>query len=199
MVTKRRKNVGLLVIDAQRDFCEGGSLPVEGGAEICDLIGQHVVDHIWDYEAIALTKDWHVNPVNHFGYPPDWKDTWPEHCKAGFPGSDFHPNLLKHNIGAMGIPVFYKGLFTAAYSGFEGSLSGKDEDSSTLDWYLRFNEVEEVDVCGIATSHCVRSTAIDALEKGYKVNILKDLSVGVTPELHEAALKEMKDLGINLI
>ncbi len=58
--------------------------------------------------------------------------------------------------------------------------------------------IERVDVCGIATDHCVRATALDAVAHGFDTKLLVDLVAGVAPETTESALEEMRQAGVTL-
>ena len=102
------------------------------------------------------------------------------HCKVGTDGEAFHPNLDPQPFDA----IFLKGEHAAAYSGFEGA----DSNGTTLADWLRAHEVERVDVCGLATDHCVRATALDAVGNGFTTRLLLDLCAGVAPDSTERAL-----------
>jgi len=52
----------LILVDAQNDFCEGGSLAVAGGAEVAGRISRHVLSHGNGYGTIVATADWHDDP-----------------------------------------------------------------------------------------------------------------------------------------
>src|SRR6476619_1981625 len=147
----------LIVVDVQNDFCEGGSLPVKGGAQVASDIAALL--HHWTsqdpkapaYDVVVATKDHHIDPGAHWSKEPDFVDSWPVHCKVGTDGEAFHPNLDPQPFDA----IFLKGEHQAAYSGFEG----KHDQVGLADW-LREHEVERVDVCGLATDYCVRATAL---------------------------------------
>jgi nicotinamidase/pyrazinamidase len=117
-------------------------------------------------------------------------DTWPVHCRVGTDGEAFHPNLDPQPFDA----VFLKGEHAAAYSGFEGRTTGGD---TLADW-LRRRGVEQVDVCGLATDHCVRATALDARREGFETRVLTELCAGVAPATTEAALAELAAAGVSL-
>ncbi|MBT8371016.1 MAG: isochorismatase family protein, partial [Deltaproteobacteria bacterium] len=53
-------------------------------------------------------------------------------------------------------------------------------------------------VYGIATDYCVKATAIDAVNAGYKVTVIEGLSKGVAPDTTAQALKEIKEKGITI-
>jgi nicotinamidase/pyrazinamidase len=182
-------NRALIIVDVQNDFCEGGSLPVTGGAKVALDISNTLADSPQWIHVVA-TKDYHVDPGAHFGDPPDYVDTWPVHCVAGTPGSDFHPALDVDRIEA----VFAKGEHAAAYSGFEGLASGIG-----LAAWLRMRDVTDVDVVGIATDHCVRATALDAAREGFATTVLLDLTAGVAAGTTEAALEELRAAGVTLV
>ena len=54
-------------------------------------------------------------------------------------------------------------------------------------------------VYGIATDYCVKATAIDAADAGYKVIVVEDLCRGVAPDTSKKALEEMKAKGITVM
>ena len=185
----------LIVVDVQNDFCEGGSLPVSGGARVASDIAE--VLHDWqargpkapDYAHVVATKDHHIDPGDHWSDQPDFEQSWPVHCKVGTDGEAFHPNLDPQPFDA----IFLKGEHQAAYSGFEG----RHDDVSLADW-LRRHDVGEVDVCGIATDYCVRATALDAVREGFATRLLPDLCAGVAPDSTAAALREMAEAGVTV-
>ncbi|WP_049561133.1 nicotinamidase [Nonomuraea sp. SBT364] len=178
----------LIIVDVQNDFCEGGSLPVAGGSEVAAAITRHVAEHGYDH--VVATRDYHVDPGAHFSAAPDFVDSWPAHCVAGTPGADFHPAFDVAGVEE----VFSKGAHAAAYSGFEGT-SG---DGVTLADWLREHGVHDVDVVGIATDHCVRATALDAVKHGLAVRVLLDLTAGVARGTTQAALAELDSAGATL-
>jgi nicotinamidase/pyrazinamidase len=186
----------LIVTDVQNDFCEGGSLPVAGGARVAADIADLV--RAWfgrgpdapSYSHVVATKDHHVAPGPHWSSTPDFRESWPVHCRVGTDGEAFHPNLDPQPFDA----IFLKGEHRAAYSGFEGRTTS---DVLLADW-LRGHGVTEVDVCGIATDHCVRATALDAVAAGFTTRLLHDLCAGVAPESTTAALAEMRAAGVSI-
>jgi nicotinamidase/pyrazinamidase len=177
----------LVIVDVQNDFCEGGSLAVTGGAAVARGLTEFLREHRADYELVAATRDYHVDPGAHFAAEPDYRDSWPVHCVAGTEGAELHPGLDRGLIDE----VFDKGRDTAAYSGFEArSAAGR-----LLGERLKEAGVEELDVAGIATDYCVRATVLDAVKAGFKVRLLGRLSAGVAPETSEQAVEEMARAG----
>lgn len=185
----------LIVVDVQNDFCEGGSLAVAGGADVAaaitDLVGEAAGS---GYRHIVATRDHHIDPGDHFSVRPNYETTWPPHCVAGTEGSGFHPNFAPALASGAVDAVFSKGAHAAAYSGFEGV----DENGHPLAEWLRAHGVSEVDVVGLATDHCVRATAVDAVGEGFRVRVLLDLTAGVAPGTTERALKQMRSAGVEL-
>ena len=49
----------LIIVDVQNDFCEGGSLAVEGGAGLAAEISEYVDAHHGQFDHIVATQDWH--------------------------------------------------------------------------------------------------------------------------------------------
>ena len=186
----------LILVDVQNDFCEGGSLAVAGGAEVARRISAHVLAHAQDYAVIVATADWHDNPGAHFAEHPDYVNSWPAHCRIGTDGALFHPAAEPafEQVQA----IFRKGRHEAAYSGFEGFTTEGDTRVFLAGW-LRDRAVEQIDVVGIATDHCVRATALDAAEEGFETTVLLDLTAGVARETTDAALAAMRTAEIDLV
>jgi nicotinamidase/pyrazinamidase len=186
----------LILVDVQNDFCEGGSLAVAGGAEVARRISAYVLAHAQDYASIVATADWHANPGAHFSEHPDFLNSWPIHCRIGTDGALFHPHALPafEHVDA----VFRKGLHAAAYSGFEGFTTEGDNRVALADW-LRDRAVEQVDVVGIATDHCVRATALDSGEEGFETTVRLDLTAGVARLTTDAALVAMREADVELV
>ena len=176
----------LIVVDVQNDFCEGGSLGLPGGAAAAAAISKQATEG--GYSHVVATRDYHIDPGDHFSETPDFKDSWPVHCVAGTPGASFHPALDVVPIGE----VFSKGEYSAAYSGFEGAA----RDGKPLEAWLREHDVTDVDVVGIATDFCVRATALDAAKAGFGVRVLLDLTVGGSQPTVDATLKDFDEAGV---
>jgi nicotinamidase/pyrazinamidase len=178
----------LIIVDVQNDFCEGGSLAVAGGAAVAAGISL-VLDRAGDrWDHVVATKDWHIDPGTHFSDHPNYLDTWPAHCVVGSGGADFHPELRTDRVEA----VFHKGEHQAAYSGFEGHTEAGE---GLADW-LRSRGVDEVEVVGIATDHCVRATALDAKAAGFATTVLLELTAGVAEGTTRAAIDEFRTASI---
>lgn len=178
----------LVVVDVQRDFCEGGSLAVAGGAAVAAAVSDLLTaDH--PYDVVVATRDHHIDPGTHFSAHPDYVDSWPRHCEVGTPGADFHDDLRFRSFAA----VFDKGAYAAAYSGFEG----RDPDGAGLASFLHARGVTALDVCGIATDYCVRATALDAAHAGFSTSVLLDLTAAVSPDRVGGTLAELAAAGVS--
>ena len=192
----------LVEVDVQKDFCEGGSLGVKGGNDVAVAVAEVVRER--DYAFVVATQDWHVDPGDHFSDHPDFMATWPAHCRAGTPGAELHSELPLDRIDA----TFRKGEHAAAYSGFEGTTAadpkrrtGRPDPDARVplaDW-LRDHGVTELDVVGIATDHCVRATALDAVAAGFRTRVLLGLTAGVARETTDRALEELRAAGADLV
>jgi nicotinamidase/pyrazinamidase len=188
----------LIIVDVQNDFCEGGSLAVTGGAAVAAGISAALAAptdpaaSAWDH--VVATKDFHIDPGAHFSDTPDFVDSWPVHCVAGSPGSQFHDELVTDRIEA----VFHKGEYQAAYSGFEGHTGDDPATGDDLAGWLRARGVTDVDVVGIATDHCVRATALDAVTAGFTTTVLLDLTAAVAAPTTGTALAQLRAAGVAL-
>lgn len=178
----------LIIVDVQPTFCEGGELGVEGGNAVAQRIAVFVSSHPDTYDLIATTQDWHIDPGAHFSDEPDFVDSWPPHGVAGTPNAEVHQALSD-------VPVdiaVNKGQYEAAYSGFEGVA----DDGTTLADALHHAGITDVDVVGLAESHCVCDTAIDAVREQFTVRVFSDLTAPVSEELGVKARERMNDEGV---
>ncbi len=183
----------LLIVDVQNDFTEGGALAVAGGDRVASGITTLLAGHAADYDLVVASRDWHDahgDNGGHFAGDPDYVDTWPVHCVAGTTGADYDPLLdttaITHHV--------VKGQGRPAYSMFEGATA----EGETVAELLSAHGVLAVDVVGIATDHCVRATASDAIAHGVRVRILTDLVAGVGADSSAAALAELAHAGAEL-
>jgi len=185
----------LLVIDVQNDFCEGGALAVKGGAAVASKISSFL--ETANYDLVVASRDWHdADGTNsgHFaetGSEPNYTTTWPVHCVADTDGAKYHPNLSTDKIDV----DIYKGQGQNGYSIFEGVTKAGQSFSELL----ATHSVDEVDVVGIATDHCVLASATDAKKHGLSVRVISSLTAGVSSESTEAAIDRMIDDGIEVL
>jgi nicotinamidase/pyrazinamidase len=186
----------LLVVDVQRDFCEGGSLAVTGGAAVAAAISAYLASVPDRYAAVIASRDWHRaldSNGGHFAWgasDPDYVDTWPVHCVADTTGADYHQDLDRTHI----TDHVRKGQGFPAYSMFQGV----DENDVPTAGLLVSKDIRDVDVVGIASDYCCLATARDAVKGGYRVRVLTDLQAGVAPASTQAAYAELARLGAQL-
>lgn len=166
----------LLIVDMQNDFIPGGALPVPEGDKIISFIN----DIIYDYSLVVATQDWH--PENHKSFVTQHKGhkvfdvvelnglkqtLWPPHCIQGTKGAEFHPDLDTRPIQC----IFRKGMNVEvdSYSSF---YDNNKKESTFLSEYLKAQGVSTIDIVGLAADFCVRFSIEDALQEGFKVNLL---------------------------
>ena len=184
----------LLIVDVQNDFTEGGALAVAGGDAVAAAVSELLAERAAEYDVIIASRDWHDpdgDNGGHFAAEPDYVDTWPVHCVAGTSGAEYDPLLatdaVTHHVR--------KGQGKPAYSMFEGAA----DDGETVAEILTEHGVLTADVVGIATDHCVRASALDAIAHGVHVRVLTGLVAGVGEDSSAAALAELAHAGADLV
>ncbi len=174
----------LLIVDIQNDFCTKGSLPVPNGDEIVPVANKLIHKFNTENHLVAATKDWH--PAKHDSFAsnnnaPIYSSSsingvnqimWPDHCVENTHGAEFHPKLL--NISK----IIYKGtnVNIDSYSGF---FDNDGKSDTGLHNYLQKKSINEIFILGLATDYCVKFTAIDAKNLGYKTNVVLDGCRGI--------------------
>lgn len=194
----------LILVDVQNDFCPGGTLAVPGGNEVVEVANS--VMPLFDLT--IATKDWHPEDHGSFADNHPGKqiyDTvelggmdqvlWPAHCVQGTMGAELHKDL---EFGK--VRFFTKGTDPAidSYSAF---FDNGHKKATGLDEYLKQMNISDVYVCGLATDYCVKFTALDARELGYRVMVIEDAcrAVNIDPEDGQLALSEMIAAGCEIV
>lgn len=192
-----------VIIDIQYDFLPGGSLAVNEGDKVIPLINQ-LQDH---FDLIVATQDWH--PHNHQSFAAEHPGKkafevidlhglnqvlWPVHCVQGSNGARFSEELEANKIAA----IFRKGMNVEidSYSGF---FDNGRRQNTGMHGFLQDRQVDELYIAGLATDYCVYYTANDALDLGYKVNVIEDASRPIDPENWKKLKKELLEKGANVI
>jgi len=171
----------LIVVDVQRDFCDGGALATADTASLLVPLEECIEAARKAGAVIVYTRDWH--PENHSSFELNG-GPWPVHCVAGTEGAELMPPLRALADDLM----IHKGLGVdgAGYSGFE--CTGLDE-------HLKKLGVGRIAVSGIATEYCVRATALDGLKAGFETVLLTDMIRPVQPSLTPGVVEELAGAG----
>jgi nicotinamidase/pyrazinamidase len=202
---------GLLIVDVQNDFIEGGSLAVAGGRQVAKQIGYLLAERPGLYTDVFVSQDWH-NPLpdlngGHFAEPgtePDYVTTWPVHCVGGTRGAEIEPQLSQvlgavSDAGQSRVRQIRKGQGRPDYSAFQGR---NPFGQQTLAWEIGQADVTSLDVVGLATDHCVRASTLHALQLApvrlQEVRVVVNLCAGVDLNSTRAALLAMQEQGAKL-
>jgi nicotinamidase/pyrazinamidase len=194
----------LILVDLQNDFLPGGALAVPEGDAVISVVNRLQPQ----FSMIVATQDWH--PVNHGSFVASHpgrkvfeqielnglpQTLWPAHCVENTAGAAFAADLEQKRI----IKVFPKGTDTDidSYSGF---FDNGHKKSTGLGEWLKAKGVTEVFVCGLATDYCVKLTALDAVQSGFKTHLVADACRGVNlnPDDSKNAIAEMKRAGVEI-
>ncbi len=198
-------NKALILVDIQNDFCPGGALAVGEGDQVVPVANRLMQA----FELVVAAQDWHPPDhlsfaANHPGRSPGEvieldgleQILWPVHCVQETPGAEFHPALDLGRIAG----VVRKGTDRRidSYSGF---FDNGHRRATELEAYLRAQGVEQVFICGLATDYCVKFTALDAAELGFRTTVVEDACRGVElkPGDVERALEEMRSQGVEIV
>lgn len=196
----------LIVVDVQNDFCEGGALAVPNANEIIPYINLLMDDN--QYNEIILTQDWH--PANHksFASNNDRKVgdniilngipqfMWPDHCVQGTFGAEFHKDL---NVSKV-TKIIQKGTNVEidSYSGFQDNNHFM---KTGLADYLKYHDIQLVEIVGLALNYCVRFTCMDAVKEGFItcLHFNGTKAVNVKPDSDKTTIFEMLQNGVSIL
>jgi nicotinamidase/pyrazinamidase len=199
----------LIVVDLQPDFMPGGALPVAEG----DTLVAPVRDLLMSgrFDVVVATQDWH--PQGHASFasahsgkhPFDTIDLygheqvlWPDHCVQGTPGAALHEGLPLEWVDA----IVRKGNDPAvdSYSGLRNNWNALGQRPPTgLAGFLKERGVTHVLVCGLARDYCVKWTAEDAADAGFRVRFLWDLTRPVDLTSDKRVRSELQAKGVEIV
>lgn len=195
----------LIIIDIQNDFLPGGALAVAQGNEIIPIVNKIQLQ----FDLVVATQDWH--PPDHGSFAANHPDKkiyeqvelnglpqtlWPVHCVQNTPGAEFAPALDRARIAE----VFRKGTDPGIDS-YSGLFDNGRRKSTGLGEWLKERVVTEVFVCGLATDYCVKFTALDAVQFGFRTTLIEDAGRGVNIQPNDVrdAINEMKRAGVGVV
>jgi nicotinamidase/pyrazinamidase len=171
----------LIVVDVQRDFCEGGALAAADTLSLLNPLQEFIQSARRAGAVTVYTQDWH--PPDHNSFQSNG-GPWPVHCVANTPGAQIMPPLKPEAEDI----IIHKGVTAdgAGYSGFE---------STGLAKRLKELKIERLAVSGIATEYCVRATALDGVQAGFEITVLTDMIRAVRPSETSRVLTELSQSG----
>lgn len=199
----------LLLVDIQPDFMPGGALPVDGGDHVIEPLKRLMESGI--FRRMAATQDWH--PEGHVSFASSHKNRkpmdsidlygrpqtlWPDHCIQGTAGAQLHPDLPWKKVDA----IIRKGTDPDcdSYSGFRNNWNSTGERLPTgLAGYLRELGLRDIFLCGLARDVCVRWTAEDAADEGFRVVFLWDLTRSVDPSQDNRMESDLRSKEVQVI
>ena len=195
----------LVLVDIQNDFLPGGALEVPQGDEVIPVANRIQPD----FDLVVATQDWHPPDhgsfaANHPGKRPGAvieldgleQILWPVHCVQGTPGAELAPGLDTSRVQC----VFRKGTDPRIDS-YSALFDNAHRRSTGLGDSLRIRGVEAVYLVGLATNYCVKYSALDAAELGFRTFVVEDGCRGIDlePGDVERALDEMRKAGVTVL
>jgi nicotinamidase/pyrazinamidase len=178
------KKSALIVVDVQRDFCEGGALAASDTLSLLTPLQQTIEKARCAGSTIVFTQDWH--PASHSSFSPNG-GPWPVHCVENTSGAELMPPIA----AAPGDIIVHKGvpIDGPGYSGF---------DATGLASELSQRGISDVAVTGVATEYCVRVTALDAAASGFSTVVLEDVIRAVNANETGKILVELKNSSVGV-
>lgn len=192
----------LIAVDLQNDFYEQGALGVKNASKINQKVNQLLESE--KYKIIIGSQDWH--PAAHLSFASNhnkepytpYSDEeglgpvlWPDHCVQKTEGAEFNKEIKTENFDY----ILRKGTDKSvdSYSAFYDN-DGSDLGLAAL---LKSQNIEEIDIVGLAFDYCVKFTALDSASSNFKTNIILEATRAVSPENNEETKTELKKAGVN--
>lgn len=146
----------LFIIDAQRDFMDGGRLGVENSKDKMDALAKYIRESKGKYDSILASVDWH--PSTHCSFKPNG-GMWPPHCVQFSTGAAIYQPILDaiNEIGA-DFHVFIKGNNEDRE---EYSVMKNPVSNNAISSFITALDVKCADFVGIAGDYCVKDSMAD--------------------------------------
>jgi nicotinamidase/pyrazinamidase len=195
----------LILVDIQNDFVPGGALAVQGGDSIVPVVNGLEAK----FDIIVATQDWH--PVNHGSFAANHpgKAVYDRIELNGLPQTLWPVHCVQNTTGAALVQALEKGMIShivqkgtdAGIDSYSGFFDNGHRKATGLGDYLKEQKVSNVFVAGLALDYCVKFTALDAIQLGFKVHVIEDACRGVN--LHPGdvakAVHEMQAAGVKMV
>lgn len=143
-----REGDALVIVDVQKDFCEGGALAIKGGNSVVPVLNRWIAAAERAGVPIYASRDWH--PRRHPSFI-EFGGKWPVHCLQDSDGAAFHADLA---------------LPESAIIVTKGVRFDRDQnsafDGTGLVAELQRSGIKRLWVGGLAQDVCVCATVLDA-------------------------------------
>lgn len=188
----RTRDTALLCIDMQYlDAAEGYGLfrdyakspiPLEEMAYYFDRLKTTVLPNVHNLQNCFRTHGLEVIHVRIQSLTKDGRDR-----------SKGHKRLELHAAPGSGDACFLEEVAPLGDEIIINKTASGVFSSTNLHYVLNNMEITSLYVCGVYTNECVETTVRDACDLGYLVTIIDDGCATVTPDLHNASLKTLRD------
>lgn len=188
-----------IVVDAQNDFMRAdGKLYVPGAEAIIPALQAYLtkVDNL----GVLFTYDTHLEGVYETS---EEAKQFPIHCIKGSEGWQLaiDPSVVRVPVYTMEKGVFdmWKEPTLSVYT--DDALSGNPEDVEDRDVLfkdLKACGVTKVRVTGVAADYCVKWAIDGLLTRGFEVEVMGDLTVGITRGIEQVVQDDFTDQPVSV-
>jgi nicotinamidase/pyrazinamidase len=173
----------LIVVDVQKCFVPGGTLPVKEGDQIIALINRLARG----FPSVVLTQDWHTpghisfasthagkKPFDTVQLPYGTQVLWPDHCVQGTKDAEIDPRI---DIAHAQL-IIRKG-YRPQVDSYSAFYEADGKTPTGLTGYLRDRGLKQAFFVGLATDFCVAWSAMDARKAGFAAVVIEDATRGI--------------------
>lgn len=195
----------LIIVDMENDFMPDGALGVKKADEIIPIINNLIPK----FPLVVSVQDLHppdhcsfaaTHPGKKIGDVVDVKGVkqilWPVHCVRDTSGAELISSLNKGKISSH----FYKGT-DKWIDGYSAFFDNAHKKSTGLGEYLKSKSMKDIYLVGLATDYCILYSALDAIDLGFKVYVVRDACrpINLYPKDEEKAFAAMAAKGAKII
>lgn len=178
-------NMAIIIQNAQNDFLTGRPAGVYHSEYVFDKIANYISEYGDCYDLIVTTQKWHIDKENCF------KNST-VHCVAGTKGAELYSPLVKVVEPLGNYRKIFQGKFRPSFSAFEG----EDRYGNSLVNILTEENIKNIQITGTPVDYDILNTAVDAVDFGFNVDFIEDLSIGRDCKATEIAIEDMERKGV---
>ncbi len=205
---KAPKDVALVIVDVQNDFCTGGNLAVPEGEDTVP-----VINNLRDaFQTVVLTQDWHPKRHQSFArthgadifttkeFDYGTQVLWPDHCVQNTKGAEFHDDLIVKSSDL----ILRKGdnLRVDSYSAFhenDGKTQPKFANGNNFEKEMKDRGIKTLVFAGLAKEICVAWNAEDALKAKFNSIIVENAAKAFDAKADLEKMEELKKAGVKIV
>ena len=197
----------LILVDLQNDFLPGGALAVPQGDAVIPVANRSIASAIRPHRRHAGLASRRITELcGESSGAAAWTSrsistACRRRCGRCIACRRRRARNSRRRSAASGWTALFRKARIRRSTATAASSTTAHRKATGLADYLRSKDVTDVFICGLATDYCVKFTALDAVQLGFRTSLIEDACRGVNlkPTDSRDAIEAMRRAGVNVI